>query len=413
MLVWDLFKKYLFSRRSGALIKTIAWISLISVTVGITALVLVTSIMNGFNRTIRARMFGVEPHVVFESKALGEEGVFELQEMMPILRKDPRVQEVTLVQEQDVIVRTLEGLFGGAIVKGYDSLELSGLFRRIELLNSKDSELQPLELSKSYSLGEGEIILGVDLARSLEVYEGDEVFLIPPEALLLPPGEAPKLQKARVVSIIYSRLSEVDSKLMFYNKNGGLPFLKQSTGGRSKVEVRMFEPQRVESFVADFAKDGERFRISTWMTRNEALFFALKLEKISMTTFLGLAVLITGFSILSALVLLISQKKSDYGILLAMGLSVPDGQKLFSGIGFLLAAVGIGAGALIGLGLSLYLQFFPPDVLPSIYYDSTIPSDLNPITFVVIVFISTTLSWLGTQMAAKALLKMTPAEALK
>jgi lipoprotein-releasing system permease protein len=412
MLVWDLFKKYLFSKRSGALVKTIAWISLISVAIGVSALILVTSIMNGFNQTIRSRMFGVEPHVVIESVGLGEEGRFELQERERQIRQDANVVAATVVQKQDVIIRTLEGLFGGGVAKGYRAKELTDLFYRIEKLNTKSSDLNRPEVIHT-ELNEGEVILGVDLARSLEVYEGDEIFLIPPEALLLPPGEAPRIQKAKVVSIVYSRLAEVDSKQIFYSQESGLPFLKTSAGLKSELEIRLKDPHKVKEWVGALKKNSPEILLNTWETRNEALFFALKLEKISMTTFLGLAVLITGFSILSALVLLISQKKSDYGILLAMGLSVVDGQKLFSGIGFLLAGIGIASGVVIGTSLSLYLQFFPPDVLPSIYYDSTIPAVVNPVTLLVIVFVSISLAWLGTTLSARSLLKMTPAEALK
>ena len=411
MLVWDFFKKYLLSRRAGALIKTISWISIISVFLGVAALIMVTSIMNGFNETIRKRMFGIEPHVVIQSEKLGEEGEFQLEETKALFENKKGVESTAYVTKTDVILRTFEGLFGGGIAKGYSRAELNQLFQRIHELNQKDSEVKTA--APAIELGPNEVIMGVDLARSLEVFEGDEILLIPPETLLLPPGESGNFQKVKVASIVYTRLADVDSKILFYDRQLGLPFLSRSPSKKSQLEVRLHNPRGVEGFVRLNKLTLDNFKTSTWQSRNEALFFALKLEKISMTTFLGLAVLITGFSIVSALVLLISQKKSDYGILLAMGLSMSQGQKLFSRLGFVLAGLGIVSGTLVGVALALYLQFFPPDVLPAIYYDSTIPARVDGLTVVVIVGAALFFAWLGTLLPVRSLLKMTPTEALR
>lgn len=411
MLVWDFFKKYLFSRRAGALIKGISWISIVSVFLGVTALIMVTSIMNGFNETIRKRMFGIEPHVVIVSEKLGEEGEFQLNEGQKVFENAQGVAETSFVTKTDVILRTFEGLFGGGIAKGYSRQELNQLFQRVHELNQKKQGVQMP--APEIELGPNEVIMGVDLARSLEVFEGDEILLIPPETLLLPPGESGNYQRVKVASIVYTRLADVDSKLLFYDRQLGLPFLNSSPSKKSQLELRLHDPYRVDSFVGLHKVTLGNFKVSTWKSRNEALFFALKLEKISMTTFLGLAVLITGFSIVSALVLLISQKKSDYGILLAMGLSMSQGQKLFSRLGFILASLGIVSGTLVGVALALYLQFFPPDILPAIYYDSTIPARVDSVTVVVIVGVALFFAWLGTRLPVRSLLKLTPTEALR
>lgn len=411
MLVWDFFKKYLFSKRAGALVKTISWISIISVFLGVAALILVTSIMNGFNETIRKRMFGIEPHVVITSTQLGDEGEFQLSETLKTVGHLPKVRDASMVTKTDVILRTFEGLFGGGIAKGYSSDELNDLFRRIHKLNEsgKDTKTPVPQIE----LKQNEIIMGVDLARSLEVYEGDEILLIPPETLLLPPGVAANYQKVRVSTIVYTRLQEIDSKVIFYDRNLGLPFLKKSPSKKTQVELRLDQPRAVGSFVKNHSNEFKGLKVETWETRNAALFFALKLEKISMTTFLALAVLITGFSIVSALVLLISQKKSDFGILQAMGLSMTDGQKLFSRLGFILAGLGVVGGTIVGVSLALYMQFFPPDVLPNIYYDSTIPARVDGLTVVIIVIVSLFFAWLGTVLPVRSLLRLTPTEALR
>ncbi|MCB0406851.1 MAG: ABC transporter permease, partial [Bdellovibrionales bacterium] len=402
-------------KRSGALVKTISWISIGSVTVGVAGLILVTSIMNGFNETIRTRMFGVEPHIVIEPKVLGEEGAFQIQELSRELKKNhPEFISVAEVSKQDVILRTYEGLFGGAVVKGYPQKDLKDFFQRVDQLNSRKPERrESAEASQTeFELGTNEVAVGVDLARKLEIFEGDEILLIPPESLLLPPGVETIYQKVKVASIIYTRLANIDSTMIFFNKDKGLPFLQKASSLKNQIELRLPQPTKVQHWLSSW-KSKNDFIVSTWETRNEALFFALRLEKISMTTFLSLAVLITGFSIVSALVLLISQKSSDFGILMTMGMSAANARKLFSGIGFILAGSGIVVGRSIGIILSLYLQYFPPDVLPSIYYDQTIPARVYPWTVLVVLGVSLLFAWIGTSMPVRSLLKMSPTEALR
>ena len=98
---------------------------------------------------------------------------------------------------------------------------------------------------------------------------------------------------------------------------------------------------------------------------------------------------------------------------MTMGMSAANARKLFSGIGFILAGSGIVVGGSIGIILSLYLQYFPPDVLPSIYYDQTIPARVYPWTVLVVLGVSLLFAWIGTSMPVRSLLKMSPTEALR
>lgn len=416
MLVWKFFKNYLFSKRSGALVKTIAWISILSVCVGVTALILVTTIMSGFNETIRSRLFGIEPHVIISAKVPGQEGEYLLEEFAKSIKNNSKeLESVVLVEQQDAILRTFEGLFGGGIVKGYSQAELDQLYQRVDKLNQRknDGVLYSDIQGHGVQLGKNEVILGVDLARNLEILSGDELLIIPPESLLLPPGTQPNFQKVKVVSLLYTRLENIDSKYIFYNKDLDLSFLSRSQNRQTQIEVRFKNPQISAVWAEEHKVKEPNFKYSTWEVRNEALFFALKLERIAMTSFLGLAVLITSFSILSALALLISQKRSDYGILITMGLPKVQAQKLFSGIGFTLAGLGIISGTVLGILGSLYLQVFRPKILPDIYYDPTIPAQIEVGVVIFILFVAFGLSYVGTYFPVKALLKMNPTEALR
>jgi lipoprotein-releasing system permease protein len=415
MLSWMLFKKYLFSERSGALIKVISWISIVSVTLGIASLILVTSVMNGFNHTIRKRMFGIEPHLVISQPDKGQANASEFLALKEKVRTryGKKLESVAFVESQDVIIRTFEGLFGGGVTKGYDSGELEDLLRRIHIYNLKPSEAEATLLAdfRSIELGELEVAIGMDLARELEVFVGDQVLLIPPETLLLPPGEAPPYQKVTVKEILSTRLSDFDSKTILFNRLTGLPFLSESLSKKPELNIRFVKADTALDVKSDKVFAG--FEANTWRDRNKVLFFALKLEKIAMTTFLAMAVAITGFSILSVLALLIAQKQFDYALFLAMGYSQHNCQALFARIGLILAVVGVVAGGILGSLIAIYLEKYPLDVLPGIYYDSTIPALVDPLSIVVMIAVSLVLAWLGTGWPVRKLAGRTPAEILK
>src|SRR5665213_1386480 len=204
MLAWLIFKNYLLSRRSGALVRIIAWHCIIGIGMGVAALIIVLSVMNGFNLTIRNRMLSVEPHIVVTSDTLPT--VRDEESFTKALKKITPVDEVDRFESQDMIIRSMEGMFNGAIAKGYEPETLQNLLKRVWHGTGESPILKP-----------NEIMLGLDLARSLGIFEVDEVVLVPPEALLLPKGEVPHFRKFKVRSLVSTQMPEVDSKLMFYN----------------------------------------------------------------------------------------------------------------------------------------------------------------------------------------------------
>ncbi len=212
MLAWLIFKNYLLSRRSGALVRIIAWHCVIGIGLGVTSLIIVLSVMNGFNLTIRSRMLSVEPHLVVNLKETPSNEVLaklraQLQELVP-----GGIANVERFESQDLILRSVDGVFGGAVARGYDEASMYEMLTRVWASLKKDT---PPPNAQSSALAADEVILGVDLARGLGIFEGDEVILVPPEMLLLPKGEIPRFQKFRVKSLLNTQMPEFDSKLMF------------------------------------------------------------------------------------------------------------------------------------------------------------------------------------------------------
>lgn len=370
MLAWIFLKNYLLARRSGALVRIIAWHCLVGIGLGVAALVVVLSVMNGFNLVIRNRMLNIEPHLVWQKergKKLPE--INKAREIIDGLSKSG-IESIDDYELQDVIIRSPEGLFAGVMAKGMNHAAIQELLRR--------SKLQ-LDVE---AMGKDQVILGSDLARSVSVFEGDSVMLIPPESLLLPQGEMPKVQTFKVFALLNTQMSEMDSKIAYYAKDGLGKYLR-SLSLESGYEVRLknaYEADQVKRMAAE-----QGIELQTWGDRDTSLFFALKMESWAMTIFLCLAVIITSFSIVIVMILLLNQKRQDIGMLMALGFSRRATKRVFFKVGMMLSGFGIGSGVLIGVGISLYLEIFPMQLLPEdVYTDSTLPSHL---TFGILVFV--------------------------
>jgi len=390
MLAWLIFRNYLLSRRSGALVRIIAWHCILGIGMGVAALVIVLSVMNGFNITIRSRMLSVEPHLVITQDH--PPTVQEMDSMRAILNEVSRggLDRLERFETQDLILRSVDGVFGGALAKGYDAPALKGMMERVWQSLKKDT---PQPLSESSELSANEVILGIDLARGLGIFEGDEVILVPPEILLLPKGEIPRFQKFKVKSLLNTQMPEFDSKLMFYNIDT-LSKRMRSLSRESGFEVRLKEAYDAEPVKKRLKERG--IHAQTWGERDTSLFFALKMESYAMALFLSLAVLITSFSIVTVMVLLMSQKRQDIGMLMALGLSVRRTRRVFLQVGLLLSYLGIVGGILLGGSVCLLLDWYPLELLPDIYTDSTLPAKLTPRILLFVLGCSTLIAVLGS-----------------
>lgn len=368
MLSWSIFKNYLLSRRSGALVRIIAWHCILGIGIGTAALVIVLSVMSGFNQTIRKKMLSVDPHIVVEEKAWPSDQRRDEIAQAVLATSRSGLESVSRFEQQDAIVRVGDR-FSGAVVRGYSASDLHEMMTRI--WSSSRSSTPPPERASS-DLGPNEIIMGTDLARSLNVFDGDEVLLVPPETLLLPKGEIPRFRKYKVKGLFSTQTPEFDSKMIFYvRQTEGAKGISRDSG----VEVRLNNPHEAEAIKTRLAKSG--FNIQTWGDRDSSLFFALKVESTLMTLFLTLAVLITSFSIVIVMMLLLNQKRQDIGMLMALGLTLKRTRLVFWQVGLFLSYLGVFGGLAVGVAISLLLQWYPLELLPEIYTDTVLPVNIT------------------------------------
>ena len=378
MISLKLFKKFILSKRSGALIKRLAWISVIQISLSLFAFVLVLSVMNGMNLSIADRVTSLEPDLVMEFPGATSSAALEMQPAVMRVRENPTAV-VDVFEDSDVIVRTMDGLYRGLVAKGLSKSSLERFSRAIQKMDEKQKSHRPDEIqtwNPDEMPSEDEIIIGFDVARTLNIFEGDWVTIIPPEALLLPQGQLPQLEKVRVKRIISTSLQDLDSQFLWYQKGKTLNRFKDSPSRHNRVEV--FLPEHDQAFNLKESLAGfEGVLVSTWKDRNGALFAALRIEKLAIGFILFLAGLISSFSVVMALTLLITQKKKEWALMRTLGFSHDDLLKLLTQLGLWLSGTGVLIGVFCGVTLALIMQIYPLSILPSIYYDSQIPSKVD------------------------------------
>ena len=395
-------RKLIFSKRSGALIRRISILSFIAITISLTSFFIVLFVMNGMNQNIKKRIMALEPHLTtYHSPQQNA----EVGELVPDA-------EVISYQNFDLILRTIDGQFRGGQATGYNPQGLAIWMQHLKTLKSKETQFVQFDADlENLILDENEIAIGVDLARSLGLLEGDEITLIPPETLLLSSLETPLFQKVTVKRIVATDLYDMDSKLILFNAEKSLHSFAKTLSLKQGFHIWLNSVGEADVIKENLQKMS--IRAETWQEKNSDLFFALLMEKSMIGVFLGLAGVIASSSILTVLALLLSQKRRDIALIKTLGLSQRKTLWLFTKMGLWISGGAIALGTTLGLLISLYLEYNPIHILPQIYYDSSIPA-LVDFSFVgSVVLISLGLAFLGSYVPARATLKIQPALLLR
>lgn len=373
------------------------------------AFILVLSVMSGLHLNINQRILALEPHLIVEFNRNTDDSEVLSHEIISTFQNQRKKIEFQPFDRQDVFLRTVDGFFHGAVARGVTAATL-------ESMQKKLSEL-PRQAHQSASHyfetpDQDEVILGVSLAKQMNVYEGDYITVLPPESLLMAQGENPPFAKVMVKQIISTNVAELDAQMLLFQRGKALVNFSKAGSRKVGFDVWLKDPYDA----GDFKKSLDSYKdlsIETWRERNSAVFLALKLEKLMLGTFLGLSALITTFSIWSVLTLLMTQKRKEMGLLMSVGFSQRSLRDLFQRLGLYLAGIGLGVGALMGVLLSLYLEYNPLRVLPDIYYDSEIPAKVDFLFLTVVFGFAILVIYWAVRISMNRILKLKPSEALR
>lgn len=392
----------MLSSRSGSLVRRISILSFFAIFVSVSAFLIVLFVMNGMNQGIQSRIKALDPHL---------SAYFKNGEQIDL--PDRPSSKAIKFTNYDLIIRTADGQFKGTQATGYSADSLNFWFDSLARLKKKEKkDFFFDEVETSIDLGRNEIAVGIDLARSLGLLEGDEVSLIPIETLLMSDTESPIIEKVIVKKIFATDLADLDANLLFFNLTDSLKTFEKSLSKMSGYHFWLDDANNSEQWATDL-RQKPFARVTTWKENNSELFFALFMEKTMIGVILALAGLIASTSILTVLALMMSQKRRDIAIMKTLGFSKKQTVWLFTKMGLWISMAGIVLGFVVGLGVSYYLQYYPLNILPQIYYDASIPAAVN-LPFAIVVFcVCVILAMLGCYVPARATLAIEPAILLK
>ncbi|MFB3885511.1 MAG: lipoprotein-releasing ABC transporter permease subunit [Thermodesulfobacteriota bacterium] len=412
---WFIGLRYLKAKRKQTFISIITIISIAGVTLGVTALIIVLAVMGGFEKTLKEKILGTQPHIVL-LKA-GQEGMDHYDE---VLKKVEGVKGVVSAAPfiYNQVMLSSESNVSGVVLKGIDPDRVG---RVTEL--GHDLKTGRLEDLKRTQKGEPPgIILGVELAKNLAASVKDIVRVISPLGTMTPMGMMPKMKQFRVVGTFYSGMYEYDSSMAYISLESAQGFFGMGSHVTG-IEIKTNDIYKVKDTGEEIRqKLGFPFWTKDWMEMNRNLFSALKLEKIAMFILLVLIVLVAAFNIISTLIMVVMEKNKDIAILKSMGAPSKGILKIFVIEGGVIGVVGTSLGTVLGLAGAFNLEkitgwvenLFGFKILrPDVYYIDKLPSYVDPFTIGLIIAISTLITLFATLYPSWRASKLDPAEALR
>jgi len=416
--VFELFvgMRYTRAKRKNHFISFISLTSMIGIALGVAALIIVLSVMNGFQKDLRTRILGVASHL-------------EITGSNNTLSDWPNIAESSVKREHVLASApyiTAQAMLSygqgvqGAIIRGVipaaeDKVADLGKSMRVGTLNDLRS-------------GEFGIILGTDLAYNLGAQIGDKVVVMAPQGQFTPAGVVPRLKQFTVIGLFSSGMQEYDAGLALIHMDDAAKLYRMDnkvSGVRLKLDDLFIAPNVAASISKDLNRSSNptgTYYVTDWTQQHSNFFKAVQMEKRVMFIILTLIVAVAAFNIVSTLVMAVTDKRADIAIMRTFGASPASIMAIFIVQGALIGLIGTLIGAVFGVIVALnidviipfieglfHIQFLAKDV----YQISEVPSDLIWSDVTTIVIVSFVLSLLATLYPSWRASKINPAEALR
>ena len=402
--------RYTRAKRRNHFISFISATSMAGIVLGVAALIVVLSVMNGFQKELRTRILGVASHVQISG---ADNRLRDWRGLASMVAGEPHVvASAPFVNAQAMI--TAGEAVRGSVVRGI-----------VPELEDKVADISRHMRAGSLSSlkgGQFGIVLGSELARALGVLPNDKVALIAPQGLVTPAGVLPRLKQFTVVGIFEVGMYEYDAGLALVNLEDAQK-LYQMGDAVSGLRLRLDDLFEARAVASDLMSRLDRDLYATDWTRSHANFFrAVEIEKRVMFIILTLIVAVAAFNIVSTLVMLVTDKQADIAILRTVGASPGSIVQIFMVQGALIGVIGTAAGVLLGVLLAFNVDTVVPFIehllgfkflAKDVYYISELPSDVQSGDVIMIAVVSLVLSFIATLYPSWRASRVNPAEALR
>ena len=402
--------RYTRSRQRTRFISVISLISVVGIALGMTVLVTVLSVMNGFQKEVRTRMLSAVAHVQIQG---ANERLADWKKVADIARQHPRVVAASpYINAQGLLT-------SGNQVKG---AYLRGVLPEMETTVDDISRLMSRGSMEALKPGDFSIVLGDSLARSLGVTIGDKVVLVAPQGQVTPAGVLPRLRQFTVVGTFLIGHHEIDAGLGIIHIEDAQRLYRMEdnvTGVRLKIDDLFNAPQVARELAA---KIPDNALVSDWTSFNRNYFRAVDIEKRMMSLLLFFIIAIAAFNLVSSLFMVVKEKQADIAILRTLGASPGGVMKIFMTQGIVIGLTGVFFGIIFGILGALYVDVIVGFVErvtgsrfldPSIYQITQLPSELRPLDVLWTALFSFAMSTVATLYPSWRASKVNPAEALR
>ena len=403
-------KRYLLPGKSEGFIFVVAGFSVGAVALGVAALIIVMSVMNGFRAELFEKTAGLNGHAIIQ----GYDGrLADWQAIAAAARKTPGITSATPLIEQPLMA-SANGRVEGVLVRGNRVEDI----RTNPVLNGKviAGDL------KSITPGSGRIAIGSELAKVLGAFPGSEISLISPDGRSTPVGTVPRIVTYTVGAIFEVGIFQFDQAYVIMPMQDAqtLLMLGDAVG---MIEVQTTSPDDIGEIIAPLRPlvQGKGV-IADWRQMNSALFEALEVERIAMFVVLSIIILVAAFNIASSLIMLVRAKTRDIAILRTMGASRRSMTKIFMTVGLTIGGFGIVIGAALGAiflffrqGVVNVIQIVTGQNLwdPSVRFLRELPSKTDPVEVAAIVLVTLVLTYLATLFPARNAAATDPVQVLR
>ena len=405
-----LIKRFLFSKKTDGFISIFSWFSIMGITIGVAAIIIVMAVMNGFREELTSRLLGINGHLNIYSNT----GQITKEEVNIIKSDFSDNQLIPLIQTQALVISN--EFSKGVFLRGYDN----------EYLDDLHFLKQNIIEGKLFGNNINDIVIGYVLANKFGLSVGDEIKIAIPKTDNTIFGNIPRFKTLTVSGILNLGMYEYDSSFVFSNISIARKLLVLEDQNFNLIEIFTQSPNNIE-IIQDkvnrrIIANNFRLYTSSWKENNSTLINALNVEKNVMFLILTLIILVASMNIISGLIIFVKEKNKDIGILKTIGLSNKSLIKIFLSIGLIIGLIGTIIGGLVGVIFSLNIksiQFFIENILHTdlfakeVYYLSNLPSRIDNLEVFYVLIISIIICLIATTIPAYRSMKVDPIKSLK